>query len=168
MTTALLFSSVAAGLIATAVMIVFLYLPLLWGGAYYDTLGAIGAIYLQRTSDRARLLGALTLFAGGILFALFYGAFVLMFVFGPFPPPDYTITLGPADVNLFFPLLGLIGGFGQGIFVSLLSSFLITDHHPLPEYRDTFNLILSFMVGHTVYGVVVMFFQSQFLGFFVG
>lgn len=163
MTTALLFSSIAAGLIATAVMMVFLYLPLLWGGAYYDTLGSIGAIYLRRVSDRGRLLGAISLFAGGVLFAVFYGAFVLMFLVGPFPPPDYTVALGPAEVNLFFPLLGLVGGFGQGLFVTLITSFWITDHHPLPEYRDTFTLILSFIVGHTVYGVVVMFFHSQFL-----
>ncbi len=163
MTTALLFSSIPSGLIATAVMVLFLYLPLLWGGAYYDTFGSLGALVLRRVSDRAQLLGSMMLFGGGVLFAVFYGALVLMFIAGPFPPPDYTIRLGPAEVNLFFPLLGLIAGFGQGIFLSLLTSFIVTDHHPVNEYRDTVNLIVSYLVGHTVFGVVVMFFQSQFL-----
>ncbi|NIV35484.1 MAG: hypothetical protein GWN58_40345, partial [Anaerolineae bacterium] len=53
MVTALVLSSVLSGLIATAVMLVFLYLPLLWRGAYYDTLGSIGAIYLRRVDDRS-------------------------------------------------------------------------------------------------------------------
>ena len=164
MFTALLLSSAVSGLIGTAVMVAFLYLPIFWRGAYYDTLGALGSMFTRVVDERSRLLGGLALLGGGVLFAGFYGAFVLMFTQGPFPAPDYTLPLGmPVEVNLFYPLLGLIGGFSQGIFVSLITTFFVTDFHPLPALRTPFTLILSFLVGHVVYGTVVMFFQHQLL-----
>ena len=52
----LLTSSVITGLVGTAVMIVFLYLPVLWGGLYYDTLGAIGSIWTRPVDLRTRLI----------------------------------------------------------------------------------------------------------------
>jgi zinc transporter ZupT len=61
-----------------------------------------------------------------------------------------------------YPLLGLVGGLGQGIYVTLISTFIITDFHPVTSYRQAYPLILSFLVGHMVYGVVVMF-QHQLL-----
>lgn len=166
MFTSLLLSSVLTGLLATAVMVVFLYLPLLWNGMYYDTLGAIGSIWTRQVTERARLIGALFLFAGGIVFALFYGAFALMFMqgVGAFQAVSYPVLPGlPTRVDLFFPFLGLVGGFGQGIFMSLITSFIVTDFHPLERFRDPAPLILSFLIGHTVFGVVVMFFQHQVL-----
>lgn len=164
MVLALILSSVLSGLVATTVMILFLYLPLSWGGVYYDTLGAIGAIFLKRVDGQARLLGVFGLFVGGILFAFFYGAFVLMFMYGNFAAPSYAIFPGwPVQFNLFYPLLGLVGGLGQGIYLTLISTFIITDFHPVASYREAFPLILSFLIGHMVYGVVVMFFQHQLL-----
>ena len=166
MFTSLFLSSVLTGLLATAVMVVFLYLPLLWNGIYYDTLGAIGSIWTRQANDRSRLIGSLLLFAGGIVFALFYGAFVMMFMegVGAFQGVSYQILPNlPTQVDLFFPLLGLVGGFGQGIFMALITSFIVTDFHPLEQFRDPTPLILSFLIGHTVFGVVVMFFQHQVL-----
>jgi hypothetical protein len=164
MVMALVLSSVLSGLIATAVMLVFLYLPLLWQGAYYDTLGSIGAIYLRRVDDRSRLLGGITLFAGGIFFAFFYGAFVLMFMLGSFPAPSYSVWPSfPLELNLFYLLVGLVGGFSQGMFMALMTTFIVTDFHPLEAFRNPFTLILSFLIGHVVYGAVAMFFQHQLL-----
>jgi hypothetical protein len=160
---ALFLSSILSGLVATAVMIFFLYLPLIWGGVYYDTLGAIGAIIYKKVDGRSRLLGAGLLMLGGVLFAFFYGWFALMFKQGSFLIPDYTVVTSPVTINLFYPLLGLVGGFGQGMFITLISTFIITDFHPVQGYREAFPLILSFIIGHTVYGVVVMFFQHQLL-----
>jgi hypothetical protein len=161
---ALVLSSVLSGLIATTIMIMFLYLPLSWGGVYYDTLGAIGAIFLKRVDGQSRLLGAAVLVVGGVLFSFFYGAFVLMFMYGSFAAPSYAIFPGwPVQLNLFYPLLGLVGGLGQGIYVTLISTFIITDFHPVSSYRQAYPLILSFLIGHMVYGVVVMFFQHQLL-----
>lgn len=162
--TSLVLSSVAAGILATAVMLVFLYLPSFWGGLYYDTLGSIGAMFQRDVDVRGRLGAGIALMVGGIFFALFYGAFALMFLIGPFPTPQYVIFPAlPTDVNLFYLLLGLVGGFGQGIYVSMIGGFAISDFHPRESFRDLYPLTMSFLIGHTVYGVVVMFFQHQFL-----
>ena len=166
MLTPLLLSSVLTGLLGTAIMVVFLYLPLLWNGIYYDTLASIGAIWTRQANDRSRVIGAMFLFAGGMVFALFYGAFVMMFMegVGAFQGVQYRVLPNlPTTIDLFFPFLGLVGGFGQGIFMSLITSFIVTDFHPLEQFRDPTPLIMSFLVGHTVFGVVVMFFQHQVL-----
>ena len=157
------FSSVVSGLIATGVMILFLYLPRFWRGLHYDTLGALGSILLDRVDARTRLLGAALLLTGGVLFAFFYGWFALMFIDGPFLEPAYIIS-GPLEVNLFYPLFGLVAGFCHGIFITLITTFVVTDHHPVESYRQVYPLILSFIIGHTVYGMTVMFLQSRFLG----
>ena len=87
----LFLSSVVSGLIATGVMMVFLYLPRFWQGLYYDTLGALGSILLDRVDARTRIVGAVLLLAGGVIFAFFYGWYTLMFLDGPFSAPVYTI-----------------------------------------------------------------------------
>jgi len=164
----LILSSIAAGLIATAVMMAFLYLPLLWGGVYYDTLGSLGSIFTHKVDGRSRLLGGLLLALGGVVFALFYGWTVLM-LRGPLEPPNYQVLPGlPVDINLFFPVMGAVMGLAHGIFVSLMTSFVVVDLHPVKEQREPFPLLLSFVVGHVVYGVVVMFFHSQFLPLLAG
>ena len=161
---ALILSSVASGLIATGVMILFLYLPISWGGLYYDTLGSLGAIFTGKADGRSRLAGAALLLLGGIFFALFYGWAVLMFLRGGFPPPEYTVLPNwPVPFNLFYPLMGLVMGLAQGIFISLITVFVVSDLHPVESYREPFPLLASYVVGHVVYGVIVMFFQSQFL-----
>lgn len=164
----LFFSSVASGLIATGVMIAVLYLPVFWQGVHYDTLGALGSILLDKVDARARVLGALLLLIGGVIFAFFYGWYTLMFLTGPFPAPAYIIVSAPLEINLFYPLFGLVAGFCHGIFITLITAFVVTDHHPLASYRQAYPLILSFIIGHTVYGMTVMFFQSQFLQLLAG
>jgi hypothetical protein len=160
---ALFLSSILSGLVATAVMVLFLYLPLSWGGVYYDTLGAIGSVFLKRVDAKSRLLGAILLMVGGVLFAFFYGAFTLMFMYGSFAAPNYSILESPTNVNLFYPLLGIVGGLAQGMYITLITTFIITDFHPVESYRQAYPLILSFLMGHMVYGAVVMFFQQQLL-----
>lgn len=165
---ALTLTSVLTGLLGTAVMIAILQLPLLWGGKPYDTLGALGAIFTRRLDARSRVLGALFLGLGGIGFAAVYGWVALMFLTGTFEGAVYRVLPDfPTTIDLFFPLLGLIGGFGHGMFAALIATFVVTDFHPIEEMRDPFGLLRSFMVGHTVFGVVVMFFQHQLLQFFV-
>lgn len=160
---ALFLSSILSGAIATSLMIMFLYLPLIWGGLFYDTLGAIGSVLTGKIDERSRFFGAIILFAGGILFAFFYGWFALMFLNGTFGAPSYLISESPVRIDLFYPLLGLVGGFGHGMFMTLIVSPMITDLHPVQSYRQLTPLLLSFFIGHMVYGVVVMFFQSQLL-----
>lgn len=159
-----LLSSIVSGVIATTIMIAFLYLPRLWKGVYYDTVGALGAILFDTVDTRSSIIGGLLLYVGGMTFALFYGWYALMFLEGPFPAPPYVVFFGsPLETNLFYPLFGMVAGFCHGIFITLILTFVITDHHPLAHYRQVYPLILSFIIGHTVYGATVMFFQSQFL-----
>jgi hypothetical protein len=124
---------------------------------------------VRKVDARSRLLGAILLLVGGVLFAFFYGFYTLMFLDGPFPAPLYLIASAPpVEINLFYSLFGLVAGFCHGSFITLILTFVITDHHPLESYRQAYPLIVSFMVGHTVYGMTVMFFQSQFLQLLMG
>ncbi len=161
-------TSVLTGLLGTAVMVAILQLPILWGGKPYDTLGALGAIFTRRVDARSRTLGALLLAVGGIAFAVGYGWVALMFMTGAFEAPDYRVLRDfPTVIDLFYPLLGLIGGFGHGMFAALLTTFVVADFHPIEEMRDPFGLVRSFIVGHSVFGIVVMFFQHQLLQLFI-
>jgi hypothetical protein len=161
-------TSVLTGLLGTALMVAVLNVPLIWGGQVYDTLGALGAVFTKRVDARSRVVGALFLAAGGIAFAAAYGWIALMFVTGTFQGADYQIFRDfPTRIDLFYPILGLVGGFGHGMFAALITTFVVTDFHPIEEMRDPFGLVRSFLIGHTVFGVVVMFFQQQLLQFFV-
>jgi hypothetical protein len=165
---ALTLTSVLTGLLGTALMVAILQLPLLWGGKPYDTLGALGAIFTRSVDARSRALGAVFLAVGGVAFAAVYGWVALMFLTGTFQGADYRVLPDfPTQIDLFFPLLGLVGGFGHGMFMALIATFVVTDFHPIEEMRDPFGLVRSFLVGHTAFGLVVMFFQHQLLQFFV-
>ena len=113
-----------------------------------DTLGALGSTLLDRVNTGSRVLGTVLLLLGGVFFALFYGWYALMFIRGPFPAPPYLLFAGtPAEINLFFPLFGLVAGFCHGIFISLITTFVVTDHHPVESYRQVYPLVLSFIIG---------------------
>ena len=161
-------TSVLTGLLGTSLMVAVLNLPQIWGGQVYDTLGALGAVFTRRVDARSRMLGALFLAAGGIGFAVAYGWVALMFITGTFEGPNYVVTRDfPTTIDLFYPILGLVGGFGHGMFAALIATFVVTDFHPIEEMRDPFGLVRSFLIGHTVFGVTVMFFQQQLLQLFV-
>lgn len=160
----LLLSSIAAGLIATLVMLAILYLPLLWNGPVFDVLGAIGS-YLTGTLDaRARFLGALVYFALGLVFALLYGWLALTFMqLGDGSLPRFSAFAGaPVRIELIYPLLGVAVGLGHGVVAALLLGVLL-EHHPLERFRSSYALVASFLLGHVVFGAVVMFFQHQLL-----
>ncbi len=163
----LLLSSVAAGLIATAVMVFFLYLPLLWNGNYYDVLGALGSAITRKLDGRARFLGSLIYFGGGIFFAIFYGWVVLALMGVPQPVPQIIVLSGlPTQINLFYPILGIALGLGHGILVAFILTIVVIEHHPLEQFRTRFILVISQIISHVAFGITVMFFQSQFLQLF--
>jgi hypothetical protein len=164
----LILTAFLTGLLGTAVMIAVLNIPQIWGGQVYDTLGALGAIFTRTLDDRSRVIGALFLMLGGIGFAVAYGWIALMFVTGTFDGANYVVLRNfPTTIDLFYPLLGLVGGFGHGMFAAIITTFIVTDFHPIEEMRDPFGLVRSFLIGHTVFGLVVMFFSQQLLQFFV-
>lgn len=161
---ALFLMSFVTGTVGTVAMLITLYLPALWNGLHYDTVGAIGSVVTKTVNERSRVLGAILLLIGGIAFANFYGFFVLMFENGTLEPSHYMLFANSQwSVNLFYPFVGAVGGLGHGVFMSLITTFIITDFHPVKEYRNMIPLIISFIVGHMVYGAVVLFYQSQFL-----
>lgn len=163
----LLLSSVAAGFIATSVMVFFLYLPLTWNGDFYDVLGALGSAITQQVDGRSRFLGSIIYFAGGILFSVFYGWVVMALMTSGFPVPNLIIFPGfPVELNLFYPVLGLALGLGHGILVGFLVTIVVIEHHPLERFRERFILVISQIISHIAFGVTVMFFQHQFLQLF--
>lgn len=160
----LLLSSVAAGLIATGVMVFFLYLPLVWRGNYYDVLGALGSALTRKLDAQARFLGGLIYFGGGIFIAIFYGWVVLALMGTRGVIPQFVIFPGlPAQINLFYPLLGVAIGLGHGIIVAFFVVIIVIEHHPLEQFRTRFILVVSQIISHVAYGATVMLFHSQFL-----
>lgn len=160
----LLLSSIAAGLISTGVMVFFLYLPLVWRGDYYDVLGALGSAITRRLDAQARFLGGLIYFGGGIFVSLFYGWVVLSLMQTTGIVPQFIIFPGlPAEINLFYPLLGVAIGLGHGLLVAFFVVIIVIEHHPLEQFRTRFILVVSQIISHVAFGATVMLFQSQFL-----
>ncbi|HEX7003497.1 MAG TPA: hypothetical protein VF168_04875 [Trueperaceae bacterium] len=161
----LLLSSFAAGLIATAVMVFFLYLPRAWQGATYDVMGALGSAMTGRENGQSRFMGTTTYFLVGILIALLYGWIVLALLEDPpVMGPSWPVFPGaPVHIDLLFPLLGALIGFVHGLVVALLVAVIVIEHHPIVSYREKVRLIPSQVLGHVVYGATVMFFHHQFL-----
>jgi hypothetical protein len=167
----LLLSSVAAGLIATFVMIFFLYLPLLWRGNYFDVLGALGSFITKEVDGRSRLIGGIFYVLVGILFALFYGwiALLLLRADPSLNFPRWTIfPNAPTEINLLFPAFGFFIGLGHGVAASLLLTVVILEYHPLEQFHTRYILVISQLISHVVFGITVMFFQSQFLQLLLG
>ena len=160
----LLLSSIASGLIATFIMIGFLYLPLVWGGDYYDVMGAIGSVMTGETNGRSRFIGGVIYVAVGVVIAMLYGWVALALIQNNASLPQFVVFSGwPVTINLIYPLLGLAIGLGHGILVALLVTVVVIEHHPVERYRTRYILIVSQLIGHLVFGLSVMFFHSQFL-----
>lgn len=167
MTLALVLSSLVTGVIATTIMLGFLYLPLLWRGVHYDTLASLGGMITGRSDDRSKVIGGLLLYVGGLLFALFYGLAFVVLSRGELTVPDYTIfSSWPVPVNVFYILFGMMMGLAHGAFISLITLFVVTDFHPVEGQREAFPLLLSYLVGHVVYGAVAMLLLSVFVPLF--
>ncbi len=145
----LLLSSVAAGSIATSVVVFFLYLPLVWRGAYYDVLSTIGSMITKEVSARTRFIGGIIYCLGGFFFASFYSWVVLSLMQLTNPIPQLVILPGlPVEINLFYPLLGIALGLGHGIPAAFFAVIFFIEHHPLEQYRSRFILVISQLISH--------------------
>jgi hypothetical protein len=164
MTTALFLSALTSGLVAVTLTLLLIYLPVFWHGCYYDILTSLGGALFRRVTQGSRLGSALVLFVTGILAALFYAWFTLQFLEGIFPTPSASLEAGSfGSFNLFYPLVGAILGLGQGVLVSLLTTFFVTKTHPLESYREGVPLVQTYLLGNTIYGAVVMLCHSLVL-----
>ncbi len=162
-------SSVATGVIATTVMLIFLYLPLIWTGNHFDILAAIGSVVTKKVNARSRFLGGIIYFLFGILFSFLYGLLALSVLqnYEKVTFPGFVIPGTPIEINLIFIIFGVAVGLGHGIVVALLATIVLIEHHPLEQFHTKFILVLSQLISHVAFGLSAMFFQSQFLQLFL-
>lgn len=165
-----LLSSLAAGIIATAVMLAVLYLPRTWGGPNFDVLRALGSAFTGRLDARTLALGTLLYFLGGVIFAIFYGWLAAQLVAATEAVwvPQIIVVPAPMEINLFYPILGMMIGLAHGGIVSLFTAILVIEHHPIERFRTYYGLVPSQILGHVVYGATVMLLHHQFLRMLVG
>lgn len=157
---------------AVTVTLLFTYLPSFWKGHYYDVLTSLGGTLRTKTnrvSQGSRLTAIFLLFVLGILAALFYAWLTLMFLEGIFPTPSANLEPGRfGSFSFFYPLVGAVIGLGQGVLVSLVTTFFITNRNVLETYRESTPLVMSFLSGNTVYGAVVMTCHALLLPLLLG
>jgi hypothetical protein len=172
MSTTLLLSSLVSGLVAITVTLLFTYLPSFWRGSYYDILTSLGGTFhtkTKRVSQGSRLTVILLLFTLGMFAALFYAWLTLMFLEGIFPTPSANLEPGRfGSFSFFYPLVGAVLGLGQGVLVSLLTTFFVTARNVLEPYRESTPLVMSFLSGNTVYGALVMTCHALLLPLLLG
>lgn len=169
MSTALLLSSFVSGLVAVTVTLLFTYLPSFWRGSYYDMLTSLGGAVFKSTRQSSRLTTVFFLFIAGIVAAFFYALFTNMFLQGIFPTPSANLEPGRfGSFSFFYPLVGAVIGLGQGVLVSLLTTFFVTSRNPLESYREGVPLVTSYLLGNTVYGATVMICHALLLPLLLG
>jgi hypothetical protein len=156
-------SSLASGLIAVTVTLLVTYLPAFWRGQYFDSLTSLSGGLFKTTSQGSRLTTILLLFVLGIVAAFFYAWLTGLFINGIFPAPANVEPGSFGPFTLFYPLVGGIIGFAQGLLVSLLTTLRVTTAHPLESYRESVPLVRSYLISNTVYGATVMLCQSILL-----
>lgn len=162
----MLLSSFVSGLVAVTVTLLFTYLPSFWRGSYYDILTSLGGGLFKSTKQGSRLAVILFLFIAGIVVAFFYALLTNMFLQGIFPTPSANLEPGRfGTFSLFYPLVGGVVGLGQGVLVSLLTTFFVTNRNALESYRESVPLVISYLLGNTIYGAVVVTCHALFLPF---
>lgn len=118
----------------------------------------------QGSKRRTRFIGSVVYYVGGFFIAAFYGWVVLSLMRFGDPPPQLDILPGlPVEIDLFHPLLGIALGLGHGILAAFFAVIFFIEHHPLEQYRSRFILVISQLISHIAFGVVVTFFQRQLL-----
>lgn len=159
----MLLSSLASGLIAVTVTLLVTYLPAFWRGKFFDSLTSLSGGLFKNTTQGSRLSTVLLVFALGIATAFFYAWLTSLFINGIFPAPNNAEPGNFGAFTVFYPLVGGIIGFAQGILVSLLTTLRVTTAHPLEPYRESIPLVRSYLISNTIYGAVVMVCQSILL-----
>lgn len=101
---------------------------------------ALGSL-LTRSRDNALLTGVIVYLLSAVVFGLIYALLMLRL----------QVTAWP---HAFFAGAGF--GFFHGLVVSLGLTWVVSDNHPLTEFRKATPLVfLSHFAGHIVFGAVV-------------
>ncbi|HEY4299238.1 MAG TPA: hypothetical protein VGM73_00090 [Candidatus Didemnitutus sp.] len=105
-----------------------------------DMVVALGSL-LTRSRENARRVGLVIHATAAIGFALVYTLLL--------------VTLGYTHLPMSL-MLGLAVGTLHGLIVSLMLVWIVSDQHPLEEYKDADLVVgLSHLAGHAAYGAVV-------------
>ena len=110
------------------------------GLAKGDMILALGSL-LSKSRENAYRIGLVIHVTASIGFALVYALLL--------------VTLGYTRLPLAL-MLGLGVGVLHGLLVSLMLVWVVSDRHPLEEFKDADLLVgLSHFAGHVAYGAVV-------------
>ncbi len=156
-------SSLASGLIAVTLTLLLTYLPSFWRGNYFDSLTSLSGGLFKNTSQVSRLNTAFLLFVLGVVMAFFYAWLTGLFLQGVFPAPTNIEPGNFGPFTFFYPLIGSIIGFAQGLLVSLLTTLRVTAVHPLESHRESVPLVRSYLISNALYGAVAMTCHSVLL-----
>ena len=135
-----LLTSAVAGLLGVAAMVLAMWLMTSNGLARGNMILALGSLLTGRRENAFRI-GLTVHLTVGVVFALLY-------VWG----------LRSFGMTRFPVVLATGLGFGalHGIFVSLVLVWIVSDHHPLKEFKGADLAIgLSHFLGHVAYGFTV-------------
>lgn len=135
-----LVTCVAAGLMGAAAMELVMWLATRGEWARANMVIALGSL-LTRSRENALLVGAFVHATSAIVFSTFYAVLMLATGFNSLPE-----TL----------MLGLGFGIMHGIVVSLMLVWVVSDNHPLEEFRNASLAVgLSHFAGHVAFGAIV-------------
>ncbi len=135
-----LVTALVAGILGGLAMELAMWLISRAGLARGDMVLALGSL-LTKSRENAYRVGLVVHATAAIGFGLVYA--LLM------------VTLGYTHMPLSL-MLGLGVGTLHGLVVSLILVWIVSDHHPLEEFKEADLLVgLSHFAGHVAYGAVV-------------
>lgn len=136
---AILFVGIAFGIISAYAMDAFMRAVSTAYSSRVDMILALGSFFSGNVKNAQKLGSTIHSIAGAIFGAI------------------YLLIIHQLDA-LIFPyalFLGIGFGFFHGLIVSYGLMFLISERHPLPEYRKvTLEVGLLHLVGHLIFGAV--------------
>jgi hypothetical protein len=133
-------TALVAGVLGGLAMEAVMWLIARGGLAKGDMILALGSL-ITKSRDNAYRVGLIVHATAAIGFALVYT--LLM------------VTLGYTGMPQSL-MIGLAAGALHGLIVSLMLVWVVADHHPLEEFKETDLLVgLSHMAGHVAYGGVI-------------
>ncbi len=135
-----IFLLILAGFTSTTVMtsLMFLIHKLKW--ANVDMTRAIGSLYTH-SYELSYPIGLMIHYSFGIFFAFIYAKLV-----------DISPVLTPGSVLIITTFVGLV----HGVTVGLLLQVVISEHHPLLQFRRTsLPIVLTHVIGHVAYGMTL-------------
>lgn len=137
---------IVVGIIATAIMTLFLYLVRAIKIADVDMLAAIGTLVTGNDNSKSRQIGLAFHVVAGIFFT-----FIYLCIAG-------ALGFEPGRDFIYF---GAIVGFAHGLVFSFVMTILVAEHHPIIRFREKgFTVVAAHAVAHIIFGLAIGFFAT--------